>query len=429
MGDRVWLDTNADGIQDEGETGVPDVTVNLYQVISDTLQLVGTTTTNASGFYSFTQLVPWTYVVEFVTPTGYRVSPQDQGDDDALDSDADITTGRTGVITLEDGENDLTWDAGIYRPVTVGDRVWEDQNGNGIQDEGEPGVPGVVVTVYDATTDTPVLVNGLPYTATTNASGIYLFTGLVPGNYYVVFDLTTLPIGFEPTLPNVGDDDAKDSDADNTGRTPSTGFIPSGQQNLTLDLGISAPDLMLTKVAAERRVAPGGLISYTLTYTNQGRGFARGAYIREVVPDLTSFVARASTPGWECADGAVAGMPCRLDLGTLLPSASGSATFTVRVDQNVPTGGPVTIRNVAVIGSETGEKDPTIPDNEDGEEIDVTTPTGLEPGDQPEAPQENRLHLPALMQAGAKASAAEVEADSAEAEVAKQRIYLPLMQQ
>jgi uncharacterized repeat protein (TIGR01451 family) len=409
LGDRVWLDTNANGVQDADEVGVPNVTVNLYQVISDTLQLVGTTTTDASGLYSFTKLVPWTYVVEFVPPAGYRVSPQDQGADDGLDSDADLVTGRTGVITLEAGANDLTWDAGLFQPVTVGDRVWEDANGNGLQDEGEVGVPGIVVTVYDAATNQPVLIGGLPYTATTNAEGLYLFTDLVPGSYYVVFDLSTLPIGFEPTLPNVGDDDARDSDADDTGKTPSTGFIPSGGQNLTLDLGISAPDLVLTKVAMARQVERGGLITYTLTYTNQGGGFAREAYIQERVPDYTAFVAGASNTGWECEDGAPAGTPCRMALGTLLPRATGSVIFTVRVNLTLPAGS-ITIRNTAVIGSETGEKEPTIPDNEGDEETEVTSPNALEPEEQPQVLPKNRIFLPALMQVEAKVSVASVEA-------------------
>jgi hypothetical protein len=127
-------------------------------------------------------------------------------------------------------------------PVTVGDYVWIDNNGNGQQDDGEPGVPGVTVTIYDATTNQPVLVDGQPYQVVTDDDGRYLFTDLPPGDYYVVFDLTTLPEGYVPTTPNQGNDDARDSDADpTTGRTPPTGFIPSGGQNLTLDLGIRLP--------------------------------------------------------------------------------------------------------------------------------------------------------------------------------------------
>ena len=54
------------------------------------------------------------YQVQFILPSGYAYSPQDQGSDDALDSDADPATGTTICTTLAPGENDLTWDAGMY---------------------------------------------------------------------------------------------------------------------------------------------------------------------------------------------------------------------------------------------------------------------------------------------------------------------------
>jgi hypothetical protein len=57
--------------------------------------------------------MPGDYYVEFVTPDGYVFSPQDQGADDTIDSDADPATGMTACTTLEPGENDITWDAGL----------------------------------------------------------------------------------------------------------------------------------------------------------------------------------------------------------------------------------------------------------------------------------------------------------------------------
>ena len=86
-----------------------------------------------------------------------------------------------------------------------------------------------------------MLVGGNPLTRTTNASGLYLFDGLPVGNYYVVFDLSSLPAGYAPTLANVGSNDEVDSDADANGKTAATGPISAGQQNLSLDLGIFAP--------------------------------------------------------------------------------------------------------------------------------------------------------------------------------------------
>jgi hypothetical protein len=60
-------------------------------------------------------------------------------------SDADPATGWTAPTTLISGENDLSWDAGLYRRPRLGDFVWVDLNGDGIQDAGEPGLEGVTV--------------------------------------------------------------------------------------------------------------------------------------------------------------------------------------------------------------------------------------------------------------------------------------------
>jgi hypothetical protein len=47
-------------------------------------------------------------------PEGYVFTMQDQGADDAIDSDADPATGMTICTNLVAGERDMTWDAGIY---------------------------------------------------------------------------------------------------------------------------------------------------------------------------------------------------------------------------------------------------------------------------------------------------------------------------
>ncbi|MBE7513531.1 MAG: hypothetical protein HS103_12060 [Anaerolineales bacterium] len=56
----------------------------------------------------------------------------------------------------------------ILRPFLIGDTVWWDYNGNGVQDPGEPGIPGVIVELI-GTTGTVIA------TTTTDASGLYFF--------------------------------------------------------------------------------------------------------------------------------------------------------------------------------------------------------------------------------------------------------------
>src|SRR5206468_3005773 len=107
-----------------------------------------------------------------------------------------------GTITLVSGQTDNTNDAGLYQPAALGDFVWQDTNGNGLQDSGEPGINNVTVNLLQGST--------VVATTTTNSSGIYGFTGLTPGSYTVQF---VAPSGYVFTTANVGTNDAIDSDA------------------------------------------------------------------------------------------------------------------------------------------------------------------------------------------------------------------------
>ena len=228
MGDFVWNDTNANGIQDAGEPGIPGVTVELMDCKGNVL---ATTTTDATGLYVFSGLNPGDYNVHFVMPAGYVFSPRDQGTDDAKDSDANPATGQTLCTTLVSGENDLTWDAGLYQPASLGDFVWNDTNANGIQDAGEPGIPGVTVELMDCR-------GKVLATTTTDAHGLYVFSGLNPGDYNVHF---VMPAGYVFSPRDQGTDDAKDSDANPaTGQTLCTTLV-SGENDLTWDAGLYQP--------------------------------------------------------------------------------------------------------------------------------------------------------------------------------------------
>jgi hypothetical protein len=153
--------------------------------------LIETTTTNASGAYAFTGLGVGDYFVEFILPANYTFSPQDQGGNDVLDSDANTATGKTEVTTLIGGENDITWDAGMYYsgPLgTIGDYVWYDANHDGLQNDGggAAGLENVKLTLFDGTN------TAIDITYTDN-NGWYEFTGLVADDYTVLLDNTTLP--------------------------------------------------------------------------------------------------------------------------------------------------------------------------------------------------------------------------------------------
>jgi hypothetical protein len=134
LGDFVWYDVNDNGIQDAGETGVQDVTVSLMDCNG---RVLASTITDANGYYLFSNLTPGDYNVHFVAPLGYVFSPRNVGDD-ALDSDVNPADGLTECTTLGSGENDRTWDAGLFLPpppegcsLTIG--YWKTHAGFGPQ--------------------------------------------------------------------------------------------------------------------------------------------------------------------------------------------------------------------------------------------------------------------------------------------------------
>ncbi|MGK7933057.1 MAG: SdrD B-like domain-containing protein, partial [Microcystaceae cyanobacterium] len=145
IGDFVFYDQNGNGIQDDTESGVEGVTVRLLDAdgnaILDENGEAITETTLFDGSYQFTVEGNTDYQLQFVVPeplgfdgfTTQNVTTTT----DLLDSDVD----SNGLLSVSVGESDdLTLDAGLVKKVVIGDTLFYDQDGDGIQDDGELGV-------------------------------------------------------------------------------------------------------------------------------------------------------------------------------------------------------------------------------------------------------------------------------------------------
>jgi ELWxxDGT repeat protein len=231
---QVWTDANNNGIREAGEAPVAGAFVTLTAAGGPP----GTwTATNAEGVYVFEDVAPGSYFLTFETPTGYQFSPQNQTDDDH-DSDPDPATGQTATFVVDTADV-LNQDAGLV-PLpygSVGDRVWRDLD-DGLQDAGEPGVLGVVVTLH--TPDGAMVDSTL-----TDADGLYQFLRVAPGDYFVQFEL---PSEFRFSPQNAGPD-ADDSDADPaTGRSP-VFTIALDEDRTDVDAGLVPVDAVIGDLA------------------------------------------------------------------------------------------------------------------------------------------------------------------------------------
>jgi hypothetical protein len=127
LGNYVWLDADADGLQDANEAGIGGVTVTLYNQAGIAIQV---TITNQQGYYSFPNLAPGTYSVGFSTlPPNLGFTSSDIGANDSLDNDViNIVSypnglpvsGQTTPVTIVAGEYNPTIDAGMKVQFPLG---------------------------------------------------------------------------------------------------------------------------------------------------------------------------------------------------------------------------------------------------------------------------------------------------------------------
>ncbi|QTJ38301.1 YSIRK-type signal peptide-containing protein [Dolosigranulum pigrum] len=198
---EVYLDTNNNKQRDDHEKGLAGIAVHLRS--DDSFgKIIQRTVTGADGGYVFNNVAEGDTNVEFVIPS-------------------DMTGTNIGIHygwqhTNEHGTrvigqtfelwHDYTLNAGMRYldtpTYTIGDKVWLDSNGNGIQDE-ESGVENVEVTLVDEFGD-------IKAKTKTDQNGNYRFTNINRGNYQLVFNV---PKGYSVTKSYQGDSRVLDSNS------------------------------------------------------------------------------------------------------------------------------------------------------------------------------------------------------------------------
>ena len=116
LGNFVWEDTDSNGVQDVGEPGIPNVTLQVSGTTYYDEMIVSTTQTDSNGFYQF-PLPPGGYKVTVVDALGFTFTTQDvggDGGDDTIDSDFNPNNNMSQIVTLAPNDINLTIDLGLY---------------------------------------------------------------------------------------------------------------------------------------------------------------------------------------------------------------------------------------------------------------------------------------------------------------------------
>jgi uncharacterized repeat protein (TIGR01451 family) len=305
----VFMDINNNGVADPGE-GIPGATVTLTgDLDGDGVDETVTTTTGPGGVYQFSGLrtsaagVPYTVAV--ATPSlPLGVNP-------SFDPDG-VRDNRSRIELSTAAPGDTSRRFGYRGSGVVGDAIFQDINGNGSIDAGE-GIAGATVTLMGD-------VNGdgaeETFATTTDADGVYQFTGLrTLANglaYSITVDSASLPIGL---LPSFDPDGVRDHRAMAT-------LSDSAPSDLSRDFGYRGPvDLRVSMRSSQTELAVSQPVTQTFEVSNGGPFATIGARVVHVVPAGLTFVSASPGVVYDPVQRTITYVTDKLD-------PSSSATFT-----------------------------------------------------------------------------------------------------
>ncbi|NJN14850.1 MAG: DUF11 domain-containing protein [Oscillochloris sp.] len=379
----VWRDTDYDGIRDAGEPAFPNLTLEVFRG-DVTSPALAQATTDANGAYTFAVPANQGFNVriaqqEFFSgdAIGWRYTRANRGSDDTRDSEVNplrgymefaAGSGSSGMALplrmRESDERNINIGLTNRLPLgEVGNFVWSDTDSDGRQDSGEPGIPGVSVSLYrvsgfGSNTLAPAL-NSYPRTATTNASGDYRFINIEPGRYYVQF---SPPAGYRATLRDVGSD-TSDSDADGTTgwRTPQfdIGDVLPQSVNLDQDLGLVGDrgNLAISKIGpTQMNVGNTAAYGYRLNWSYTGNRAVSNVQVIDTLPAGITYLSANPAPS------SVSGRTYTWNLGALNNDRSGTITIFIRAPASLTPTAAIQqdVTNTATIRTSTpgGDDDP-----------------------------------------------------------------------
>ena len=299
---RVWLDANNNGLIDGSETGIATVSVELSGVDLAGQAVTRTTTTDASGNYSFASLPPGTYSVRepnqpSSTVNGVTVRGTTTGNVTPVGTVPSVISAITVGLNQTSSANNF----GEVPGASIAGRVWGDSNNNGTIDSGETGISTVTVEL----TGTDDQANAVNQTQATAADGSYSFTTLRPGTYTVTEPTQPAATVNGLTVPGtigataVGTATA----ASVTPSAISTIVLPAGAASVNNNFGEigDSPDLLVSKSHAPARFTVNNPGTYTVTVRNAGQRASSGSYtVSDRLPAGLTLAATPSGTGWSC---------------------------------------------------------------------------------------------------------------------------------
>ena len=171
---QVYNDLNGSGSFVPGDPGLDNWEVDVYDSSDN---FVASQLTSGGGNFNIAGLAPGTYTISEVQQSGWTQTQP--------------VAPYTYTVTVTAGQTSSGYDFGNFQNISISGETFNDLNGNGNLDPGEPGLTGWTVDLYDAN-------NNLVATTVTDVNGDYSFTNIGPGTYTVQEELQT---GWIQTAP------------------------------------------------------------------------------------------------------------------------------------------------------------------------------------------------------------------------------------